>query len=527
MDNQQTASSRSNDLILFWGCFLALMAAGVGFVVRAQIIGEWGSEFNLSSTQKGEIFGVGLWPAAISMVLFSLVVDRVGYKNAMIFGFVCHMVGAIMTIFAKDYTTLYVATFCMALAQGTVEAYINPAVASLFKTEKTKWLTILHASWPVGMVFGGVLVIGLDGIFAGDQTAESMSWLWQLKVALIFIPAVAYFVMLIRSKFPVDERVEAGVPYQEMLKEFGIIGALIVIALISAELGTHLGLSSTIIIGTVVVLTAVYAYFARSLGNPIFLILVIVMIPLATTELGTDSWITSLMEPEFAKLGMDSLWLLIYTSAIMAVLRFFAGPLVHRLSPLGLLAISALVAAGGLIFLSKATGAVILAAATLYGVGKTFFWPTMLGVVAERFPKGGALTLNGISAIGLLGVGIVGSVFLGNIQDNATYNGAEAYDAANGTAIQETYMGLEKRGIFGKYQALDQDKYSQAPEADKATIDNIQAESNKSALATVALFPVFMLVVYIGLILYFRSRGGYKPILLDENGNEVEVEKQH
>ena len=498
---------KSNDTTLFWGCFTALVATAFGFVARTQIISDWAIEFNLTETQKGEIFGVGFWPFAISIILFSLVIDKIGYRNAMLFGFVCHVVSAFMTIFATGYDMLYMATFIMALGNGTVEAYINPVVATLYSKDKTKWLNILHAGWPAGIVLGGLLVISIN----------TMSW--EFKVALIFLPVIAYVFMLFGRKFPINERVAAGVSYKDMLKEVGIVGALIISTLISAEIGTRLGLPTWAIVTTIVVVTGIYGFYARSLGNGIFLLLMVIMIPLATTELGTDSWITSLMEPEFAKIGQDSLWLLIYTSAIMAVLRLFAGPIVHKLTPLGLLAISAIVAAVGLIFLSKASGIMILAAATIYGLGKTFFWPTTLGVVAERFPKGGALTLNGISGVGMLGIGIVGAVFLGNIQDKSIDKGVAAYDKEHGTSLHTTYVTQEKSGIFGSYKALGLEELANASEEDANTIQTIQDGAKKQALSTVAIFPVIMLICYIGLILYFRSKGGYKPV-------ELEVKEQ-
>lgn len=221
-----------------------------------------------------------------------------------------------------------------------------------------------------------------------------------------------------------------------MLQEVGALGCLIVTALIVFEVtrvltGMDLIFSESaafmagateqvqlgVKVGITLAITIVYGLIAQSLGRPMFVFLLLIMIPLATTELGTDSWISELMEPEMARLGLAGGWVLVYTSAIMMILRFFAGPIVHKLSPLGLLAASAVVAACGLVFLSKATGVTILAAATLYGFGKTFFWPTMLGVVAEQFPKGGALTLNTTGGVGMLGVGVVGAALLGNIQD--------------------------------------------------------------------------------------------------------------
>ena len=134
---------------------------------RAQIIGDWQTQFNLSETQKGELFGVGLWPFAISIVLFSLVIDKIGYGRAMIFAFLCHVSSAIITIFATGYWMLYVGTFVLALGNGTVEAVINPVVASMYSKEKTKWLNILHAGWPGGMVLGGILALSMGSVHWG------------------------------------------------------------------------------------------------------------------------------------------------------------------------------------------------------------------------------------------------------------------------------------------------------------------------------------------------------------------------
>src|SRR5262249_20784527 len=156
-------------------------------------------------------------------------------------------------------------------------------------------------------------------------------------------------------------------------------------------------------IGAAIVLG--FGIYTQALGRPLMFFLILIMMPLATTELGTDGWITDMMKPIAEEHGFNALWILIYTSAIMMVLRFFAGTIVHALSPLGLLTLSTALAVAGLYTLSFSAGAMIFAAATLYGFGKTFFWPTMLGVVSEQMPKGGALTLNAIAGIGMLTVG--------------------------------------------------------------------------------------------------------------------------
>ncbi len=495
-----------NQLLLFWGCFFALIATAFGFIVRAQIIGDWETEFSLTETQKGEILGVGLWPFALSIVLFSLVIDKIGYGKAMVFAFLCHGVSAVMTIQADGYTTLYMATFLAALGNGTVEAVINPVVATMFPREKTKWLNILHAGWPGGLVLGGVIAIGM-----GDMD-------WRYKVGLVFIPMVIYAVLLIGRHFPPNERVAAGVSYKDMLKEAGAVGAFVIVFLMTSEVwrfyelteklataGYSETIANVILYGFIIVVTGLYYLYVRSLGRPMFIFLILIMIPLATTELGTDSWITDLMGPAMENIGANAGWVLVWTSLIMMVLRFFAGSIVHRISPLGLLAVSSVVACIGLLFLSKATGTGILLAATIYGFGKTFFWPTMLGVVSEQFPKGGALTLNMIAGVGMLGVGIVGSVFLGYIQDTSVYEVV----GEKRPGIQ-SQISVEKESIFGDYHSIDPDKLAELPEEEQVEIAVIQNTGKKEALATVAIFPVIMFICYMILIFYFKSKGGYQ-----------------
>ena len=496
----------TNETLLFWASFIALIATAFGFIIRAQIIESevWMREFNLSKTELGNINGVGLWPFAISIVLFSLIIDKIGYGKAMIFAFVCHISSAILTIKATGYSSLYWATFIAALGNGTVEAVINPVVATLFSREKTKWLNRLHAGWPGGLVLGGILALSMGSVD------------WRYKVGLIFLPVVAYGILMIGRKFPVNERVAAGVSYKPMLQEVGILGAAIVTILIVRVLGDTFHIPALIQVGVGALMIAGYGAYVRSLGAPLFIALLLIMIPLATTELGTDSWIGDLMSPEMNKIGLAGGWVLIYTSLIMLILRFFAGPIVHKLSPLGLLAASAAVAALGLVFLSKAQGGMILAAATLYGFGKTFFWPTMLGVVAEQFPKGGALTLNTIAGVGMLAVGVVGSPLLGNIQDKETGRKLQSENPA----IYEKVVGPEKTSVFGIYRPLEQKKIDELPDDGQKVIKGIQNTAKKDALMMVAIFPCIMFASYIGLILYFQTRGGYKPKILITQAEE-------
>ena len=250
----------------------------------------------------------------------------------------------------------------------------------MFKKDKTKWLNILHAGWPGGLVLGGILTIML-----GAQAAED----WRILIYLIAIPAVVYLVMLLKVKFPVNERVESGTSYKEMLAEFGAIGALIAGYLIFKQLGMVFGWTETVVYGLTAAATVGYGLYCKSLGRPLLIFLCIIMIPLATTELGTDGAISGLMEEPMKEAGYNGLWVLIYTSAIMMVLRFwFAGPIVNALGPLGLLATSAVLAIAGLYLLSSASGlTMIFVFATLYGFGKTFSGPLLLELYQSNAPK--------------------------------------------------------------------------------------------------------------------------------------------
>ncbi|HEU4420890.1 MAG TPA: MFS transporter [Planctomycetota bacterium] len=505
LDNLSDAAKKR----LFVACFIALVSTSFAFILRIMILGDLQKEFGLTETQKGEILGVGIWPFAVSIILFSLVIDRIGYGKAILFAFVGHVGFAVLTIFATGYWSLYVGSLLGGLAAGSIEAAINPVVATMYSREKTKWLNILHAGWPGGLLAAGVLSIAM-----GDA-----SWKW--KVGLIFLPVVGYGAMMMTSRFPVSERVAAGVSHKDMLRQAGWLGALVATTLVVMEVGRVFDMDQTAIWIVIGVIVASFGVYTGAAGNLLFFVLILTMMPLAITELGTDSWITDLMGPEMEAIGINAAWVLVYTSLIMMVLRFVAGPIVHRLQPLGLLAVSAALAIAGLFLLSGAGGLMILVAATIYGVGKTFFWPTMLGVVSEQCPKGGALTLNMISGIGMLAAGVIGNPLLGNIQDKEI----DAELLARAPAIHAQVAGGEKRSVFGSYRAIDEAKVAALPAESQQTVKHVKTVAKKSALQTVALFPVSMLVVYLALIGWFRARGGYRPVELAAGGHEPPASK--
>ena len=483
----------------------------------------WPTDFGIDKVQAQQLFGAGIWPFAISIILFSLIIDKIGYRIAMIFSFVCYAAYAALALFAYNtvkadglspeelvaaqksgLNLLTIGSIILGLGNGTVEAFINPVVATMYSKNKTKWLNILHAGWPGGLVLGGLITLGL-----GDWAAQD----WRLLIYIIAIPAVVYLVMLIGVKFPVSERVAGGATYKEMLAEFGIIGAAIAAFMIFREVGNVFALPDMLVYGLMIASIVAYGAYCQSLGRPLMIFLCVIMMPLATTELGTDGAISGLMEKPMEALGGDALWVLIYTSLVMMILRFFAGPVIKALTPLGLLAACAALAIVGLYSLSITTTAVaIFAAATIYGVAKTYFWPTMLGVVAEQFPKGGALTLNAIAGIGMLTVGIIGGPMIGKMQEDSAIVALQDQHPAVVEQVE-----VENTWFLGEYKAVDAAKVGDLDNA--AEVQQTIDTAKQGALAKMCVFPAFMLLCYLILIGYFKSKGGYKPATLNASAH--------
>src|ERR1700760_102914 len=158
MTSESSAGARP-DMKLFWACFIALVATSFVFGVRANTIGKLQDAFNLSEAEKGNIQGAGMWPFALSIIFFSLLIDQIGYKTVAIFAMVCHVVSLTLTLRATGYQSFYWGTLLTAVANGTVESFINPVVATLFPREKSKWLNILHAGWPAGLALGAAFCV--------------------------------------------------------------------------------------------------------------------------------------------------------------------------------------------------------------------------------------------------------------------------------------------------------------------------------------------------------------------------------
>ena len=508
--------------ILFWGCFIAIITTSYAFISRIILCGgQFVTDFGLDKVAVGELVGAGIWPFGVSIIIFSLFIDRIGYKVAMIFSFASYLIYSALAFAAyraihgasgdglaaaqkHGHELLYWGSIILGLGNGSVESYANPIVTTMFNTDKTKWLNRLHAGWPGGLVLGGLCSIAL----AANPD-------WRITLGLILIPALAFFLILVSLRIPKSEREQAGVSYLTMLKELGAFGALVGFGLVFAQLGQVFGWSAGVVWGLTGAVVLAFVVITKSFGRLILAFLIIIMMPQAITELGTDGWITSLMSTPMQAAGHNPAWVLVYTSAIMFVLRFCAGPLIHKLSTLGLLVACSALAALGLFALAQTNGAgmaTIFAAATLYGVGKTFFWPTILGLTSEQCPKGGALTLNAVGGIGMLAVGILGAPFIGYLQESSA---TQKLAAANPAIYQQ--VTVQKEYLLGAYQAIDPVKSAAVTEpAAQASIQSATTTGQFSALAKMALFPVFILGCYLALFLYFKARGGYKPVKLTQ-----------
>lgn len=412
---------------LFLISCIALDTTAIAFSVRSDILDALGSDFHLSHEQVGVLLGPAFWGQTIAILLGGSLVDFLGMRRLLGVSSAGYLIAPLAIMFAPrpaaavtpyytdpGFIVLYAGMLLLGLSQGLVEGAINPLVATVYSHDKTHRFNVLHAWWPGGLIAGGLLVYAITKVMGLDQRAVGAGEAtlgWQVKIALVMIPAAAYGLLTIGQKFPETERVSAGVSSRAM--------------------------------------------FAEAL-RPMFLLIFVCMWMTASTELGPDQWVGTLITN---LTGMRGILILVYTSGIMFLLRFFVGGrLAHVLSPFGLLTASAVLSAVGLFALGAVkTPLQAFLAATLFGAGKTFFWPTMLGVTAERFPRGGALVLAIMGGSGNLAVAFV-LPWIGGLYD------------AHGAAF---------------------------------------------AFRSVAILPVILTVVFATLWQHYRSTGGYRAIRLE------------
>ncbi len=565
MSNEHGNDAASNAPRLLWAGFMAIFAAGVGFSIRGGILGDWGAQFGFTQGELGKITGGGLTGFGITIIFFSFFADRVGYGPLMAIAFTLHFLSAVVTLAAtpvfhalgKDaaYQCLYWGMFLFALGNGTCESVVNPLTATLFPKQKTHWLNILHAGWPGGLITGALL--GL--IFKAIGTVR-----WEIQMSMFLIPTLLYGLMMFRQPFPHSEARTHGVTIGRMMEEIGVLGGVVVIALLglwfSSDVFPTIGLPGVLGWVAAGILWAGYGIGTRfTAGHWMIAFLLLLHGLVGYVELGTDSWISNITGTILAD-PKKGLMLFIWTSGLMFALRFFAGPIVHKISPLGLLFAAASIAAVGLFLLGNATtGIACILATTIYGLGKTYYWPTMLGVASERFPKGGALLLGCMGGVGMLSAGLLGGPGIGYKQDYFASNHLKETSAPT----YERYKADEPKSFlfFPKIAGLDQSKVATLNDGgkqmmadiavlekagrqlsddknleklsawwsaakveadkDKGPVNEATLHGGKTALKWTALVPLAMALGYLLLILHFRTIGGYKQVHIEGVGKEA------
>lgn len=538
-----------NAMRLLIAGFMAILAAGIGFAIRGGILDNWGREFGFNATQLGAIGGAGLTGFCFGIIIGGVVADKIGYGKLVIAAFLFHIISAFVALAANknmapetSYQCLFWGSFIFAIANGTLEAVANPLVATIFPNNRTHYLNILHASWPAGLVLGGV---------AGWVLDDRLEWPWQYQLGLFLIPTAIYGLLFLGQKMPKSEAAESGLTLGQMFKDVGLLGGLVVCYLLAiffnsivtplltpanataeqlaaaAKQGMYIsyGVGGVLLIG-IGLLTRF------SLGSFLLFVLFVAHALVGAVELGTDSWIQNITGNLFT--SQQGKVLFVYTSMLMFVLRFCAHFIEKKigLSPVGLLLTCAVLAAVGLNLTSMATTfAFAIVALTVYGIGKTFFWPTMLAVASDRFPRTGAIAISIMGGIGMMSGGLVGSQGLGYFKDRYSGEALQQADAQ----LYEQYKSakVSKFPPFPDATGLDGTKLGDAtgalqklratnPQATPADLENQEYKKvleasiagDRKTLVADSAIPATMAVIYLLLALYFKSIGGYKPVHL-------------
>jgi MFS family permease len=537
-----------NEKRLLWAGFTAILAAGVGFAIRGGIFDNWQAEYGFTGGQLGAIGGYGFTGFCFGIVLGGVVVDKLGYGKLVLAAFALHVVSALVTFAAtgipKDasaaqqaaatasaYNILCIGMFIFAFANGVLEAVANPLVATLFPQNRTHYLNILHASWPLGMILGGVVGWVLD---------DKMQVGWKVQLALYLIPTVIYGVMFLGQKFPKSEAAEKGLSMGDMFKDVGILGGAVVCFLLAMFFGgffTNFMVTSKMtpeeaaaatgtakIIGYVIggaLLVGMGVITKFSMGSILLFFLFIAHALVGAVELGTDGWIQNITGAILS--SEQGKFLFVFTSLVMFGLRFCAHFIEKKmgLSPVGILLVCAVLACIGLNLTSGvSTFVMAMLALTVYGIGKTFFWPTMLAVASDRFPRTGAVAISFMGGIGMLSAGLVGSAGLGYAKDRFTGEDLKAtqpaiYESVKAEKPSAFLFFAPAYGVDGaKLGAAQAAKGKGNISAADDAILKSDIQGSRKTLVADSFIPAMMAVLYLGILLYFKSIGGYKPVTI-------------
>ena len=385
--NTQMADQVIQPNRLFLLSCLSLIVTAMTFAIRAGILGQLNTEFGLSDTQLGWVNGMAFLGFPFAMVIFGFLYNTLGPRLIMIFAFFGHLLGLGLTIFAGGFLGLLISTFFIGFANGSVEAACNPMIADMYKNEKTKWLNRFHVWFPGGIVIGSLVSYFMTKMGLG----------WQSQIGIMIVPTLIYGYMVFTTVFPAATKSE-GINQKGLIVLLGILALLAII-------GTPNSLIAAIPLGVIMPLLLVLALvyvLVKLLGgrdrDAILLIVIMGIMSLtATSEFGPQQWVERILGSS----GASPMLILAMVTGMMAVGRFFAGPVVHALNPVGVLLMSAILTALGIFLMSQASGVMVYVSAMVFAIGVCYFWPTMIGFTGEYIPRTGALGMSLVGAAGM------------------------------------------------------------------------------------------------------------------------------
>lgn len=380
-------SNATNRRALFVASCASLLVTSLSFGIRAGILNDLGVEFELNTSELSRIAATAFWGFPVSMIIGGAIVDKVGMKNLMRLAYLGHFAGILLTIFAGGFWSLWTSTLLIGLANGMVEAVCNPLVASVYPEEKTTKLNQFHLWFPGGIVIGTLVAFAFGKI--------GLNWQWMMAVMLI--PTIWYAVWMERLEFPVTERVANRVSDRDMYS---------------------------------------------ALLNPLFLIITVAMLGTATAELFINQWVDVLLR----SVSNNAILILLITSGVMTLGRGMAATIVSRFSTTGMLLFSAVFTTIGLFMMANLDGNLLFLSAVVFGIGVTYFWPTMLGFVATYIPKTGAIGLAIVGAAGMFAVSIYTQI-MGGYYDGLTAKLSEV-DAGRAVIRTTLYIPIALIVIF-------------------------------------------------------------------------------